>query len=67
MQLPDWLSQQKGMTQEALAKRVGVTQGRIAQLLHGELPSMPLAARIQEATGGAVTPNDFLQEREKAS
>jgi transcriptional regulator with XRE-family HTH domain len=58
MQLSDWLAE-KDQTQEAFAKVVGVTQGRIAQLLNGDLPSMALAMRIQDATGGAVALNDL--------
>lgn len=64
MHLSDWFSKQN-MTQQALADNLGVTQGRVAQLLSGATPSWSLAARIQEATHGAVTPNDFLQERER--
>lgn len=58
MQLSDWIIRQ-GLTQETFAKIVGVTQGRVAQILQGDMPSMALAVRIREATGGAVTPNDF--------
>lgn len=61
MRFAKWFEQQAGLTQEAFAKNVGVTQGRIAQILAGELPSMQLASEIRKATKGAVTPNDFLQ------
>ena len=60
MRFEDWFRQQDGLTQEALAQRLGVTQGRIAQIIAGEMPSMRLAARIAEITGGDVMPNDFL-------
>lgn len=60
MQLSDWL-QSRELTQEAFARIVGVTQGRIAQILQGDMPSMGLAARIHDATGGAVAPNDFAK------
>lgn len=68
MRLTEWFSAQPGLTQDALAKSLGVTQGRIAQLLGGDLPSMQLAIRIKEHTAGAVTPNDFLRldEQERA-
>lgn len=59
MRFSDWFEQQAGLTQEAFARTVGVTQGRIAQLINGELPSMKLALAIERATSGAVTPNDF--------
>ena len=67
MQFSDWFRKQDGLTQEAFAKRVGVTQGRIAQILGGEIPSFDLAGRIKDATGGRVTPNDFLTGSERAA
>jgi transcriptional regulator with XRE-family HTH domain len=60
MRFSVWFSTQEGLTQEAFAKSVGVTQGRIAQILTGDMPSMALAFEIMKATGGAVTPNDFI-------
>ena len=62
MRFSVWFADQQNLTQEKLAKRLGVTQGRIAQLLGGDMPSMPFAAKIQKATDGAVTPNDFIPE-----
>lgn len=69
MRLIDWFETQQGLTQKAFADRVGVTQGRIGHLLRGDQPSMKLAARILKATGGKVTPNDFLSSpsRKKAA
>jgi len=58
MQLSAWL-QENGLTQEAFGLTVGVTQGRIAQLVQGGLPSMGLAIRIEEATGGQVARADW--------
>jgi len=66
MQFSKWFHEQ-GFTQEALAQRLGVTQGRIAQLLRGDLPSMQLAARIAKITDGEVTANDFLRSDVSAS
>jgi 3,4-dihydroxy 2-butanone 4-phosphate synthase/GTP cyclohydrolase II len=71
MQFSTWFAkqQQDGLTQWRFAKEVGVSQGRIAQILGGDVPSMSLAIRIKEATGGKVTPNDFLgwgRERARA-
>jgi transcriptional regulator with XRE-family HTH domain len=60
MRLADWL-EQSGKTQEYLASVVGVTQGRISQLLKGDAPSMKLARKIAHATDGAVTANDFAE------
>lgn len=58
----------EGLTLAALAARVGVQVPALSKIENWkQLPSMGLAARIQEATGGAVTPNDFLHEHERAS
>jgi transcriptional regulator with XRE-family HTH domain len=67
MQFAAWFATQPDLTQEAFAKRVGVTQGRIAQLLNGSTPSLALAARIHDATDGAVTANDFVAHAERAA
>lgn len=58
MRLGDWL-ERTGTKQGDLASGVGVTQGRISQLLKGDLPSLALAQKIQAFTGGQVTPNDY--------
>ncbi len=59
MLFQEWFKSQKGLTQRAFGESVGVTQGRITQLLKGQNPSFALAHRISEVTRGAVTPNDF--------
>lgn len=65
MKLQDWLSA-TGTTQAALAELVGVEQASISRLIPGpgkkqvRKPSLDLAERILEATGGEVTPNDFV-------
>jgi 3,4-dihydroxy 2-butanone 4-phosphate synthase/GTP cyclohydrolase II len=66
MRLSEWFKAQGGLTQQTFARTVGVTQGRIAQLLDGDLPSLPLAFRIAAATDGQVTPNDFFPQSEAA-
>ena len=59
MRLVDWLGT-TGKTQGWLALQVGVTQGRIAQIASGETPSLKVAAKIEQATGEAVTMRDLL-------
>ena len=59
MQLADWLKQSKS-TRADLARAVGISPGRVTQICEGDLPSLDLAERIARATGGAVTPNDFV-------
>jgi 3,4-dihydroxy 2-butanone 4-phosphate synthase/GTP cyclohydrolase II len=59
MQLSNWLRQSKS-TRTEFARAVDISPGRVTQICEGELPSLDLAERIAKATGGAVTPNDFL-------
>src|SRR3954469_3822655 len=59
MQLPDWLKQSK-TTRTDFARAVQISPGRVTQICEGEMPSLDLAERIAKATGGAVTPNDFV-------
>lgn len=61
MRLADWL-EKTGTTQDALARAIGTTQGRVSQILNGDSPSLKLAAKIAKATKGAVTANDFVGE-----
>ena len=47
------------------AMTMGVPPSTIMRLLKGERsPSLVLLDKIMRATGGAVTPNDFLPARE---
>lgn len=57
MRLGAWLAE-KGVTQDAFAEKIGVTQGRVSQIVKGALPSLDLARRIKAATDGDV---DFLE------
>jgi len=63
MRLGAWLSEQK-ITQEAFGETIGRTQGRVSQLVNGSWPSSEEAERILVATGGAVSLESFLPERE---
>ncbi|MFM8746779.1 MAG: 3,4-dihydroxy-2-butanone-4-phosphate synthase [Aestuariivirga sp.] len=58
MKLSDWLSN-SGVSQSELARRLGITQGRVSQLAGGARPSLELANRIAAATGHKVAPSDF--------
>lgn len=58
MKLSDWLANSK-VSQSELARRLGITQGRVSQLVGGALPSLELANRIAAATGHKVGPADF--------
>ena len=58
MKLSDWLTN-SGVSQSELARRLGITQGRISQIVAGAQPSLDLANRIAAATGNKVRPQDF--------
>ncbi len=66
MILDAWL-QQAGMTEQALATKVGVTQSAIHKYRRGQRrPNYERAQQISAVTGGAVTIAD-LMSRPKAS
>lgn len=56
------------LTQTEFAQRIGVTPGRVHQLLNGKdgKPSLELAAKIEDETKGAVTFKDWLPAGEAA-
>src|SRR6187200_3415511 len=58
MKLATWLEQSR-TSQSDLARLLGVTQGRISQLVTGAKPSLELAVRIAAATDQQVRPQDF--------
>jgi 3,4-dihydroxy 2-butanone 4-phosphate synthase/GTP cyclohydrolase II len=62
MKLAKWLVN-SGVSQSELARRLGVTQGRVSQLAAGALPSLELAMRIAVVTGQKVQPKDFKEEK----
>jgi 3,4-dihydroxy 2-butanone 4-phosphate synthase / GTP cyclohydrolase II len=58
MKLAEWLTN-SGTSQSDLARRLGITQGRISQIVAGALPSLDLAMKIAAASGNRVRPQDF--------
>ena len=58
MKLSEWLVN-SGVSQSELARRLGITQGRVSQLAGGAQPSLELANKIAAATGNKVRPSDF--------
>ena len=58
MKLSEWLVN-SGVSQSELARRLGITQGRVSQLVGGAQPSLELANKIAAATGNKVRPQDF--------
>lgn len=63
MDLETYLST-RGMTDAAFAAQVGLERSVVTRLRNKKAtPSMASAARIFDATDGAVTPNDFLPKQ----
>jgi len=58
MDLSKWLAM-TGTTQNDLAGLLGITQGRVSQLIKGAAPSFDLAMNIAEVTKGKVRAEDF--------
>jgi 3,4-dihydroxy 2-butanone 4-phosphate synthase/GTP cyclohydrolase II len=58
MKLSDWLAN-SGVSQSELARRLGITQGRVSQIVAGAKPSLDLAMKIAAATSQKVKPEDF--------
>ncbi len=58
MKLAEWLTN-SGTSQSELARRLGITQGRVSQLVGGAQPSLELANKIAALTGNKVRPEDF--------
>ena len=58
MKLSEWLTN-SGTSQSELARRLGITQGRVSQLVGGAQPSLELANKIAAATGNKVRPAGF--------
>ena len=61
MRLDEWL-RRSGTTQSAFADEIGVTQGRVSQIVNGDTPSVDLLIKIARATGGRVGLRDFDAE-----
>jgi len=60
MKLANWLKG-TGTTQAAFAKAIGVSQGRISQIVKGEAPSLDLAMKIESMTRGKVRIGDLAR------
>lgn len=60
MRLSEYLANQK-ISDSEFARRVGVSHSLVHRWKSGEKrPSMETASRIRDATGGAVTADDFM-------
>jgi 3,4-dihydroxy 2-butanone 4-phosphate synthase/GTP cyclohydrolase II len=60
MKLSEWLAN-SSTSQSELARQLGVTQGRISQIVAGEQPSLDLAMKIASLTNNRVRPQDFKE------
>lgn len=59
MRLSEWLDR-TGTTQAEFARVLGISQGRVSQLVAGAAPSLDLAGKIERITGHEVRAQDFL-------
>jgi transcriptional regulator with XRE-family HTH domain len=60
MKLSDYLSE-NGLTQAQFAQLVGASQQAVAMWVIGDrTPRAAQMRKVKDATGGTVTPNDFL-------
>lgn len=60
MKLADWLKEQR-MSRKDFADEIGVVRSYVTELCqHSKWPSRDVVTRIQAATSGAVSANDFL-------
>lgn len=58
--LASWLEETKTKRKD-FAERIGVAPSLITMLCSGAVwPGRDVASKIRDATGGAVTPDDFL-------
>jgi transcriptional regulator with XRE-family HTH domain len=64
MRLIDWLTE-NGISQAEFARRSGVEQPNVSRYANGSRrPNAIVLKRIEHATAGAVTANDFFEERD---
>jgi len=61
MTLAQWLAE-TGTTQMELAHALGITQGRVSQLIKGAVPSFDLITKISQVTRNKVQPKDFFED-----
>ena len=67
MKLSSWLKTE-GVSARDFAARIGTTEATISRIRNARAqPSFELAEKIMQATGGAVTPNDFLESAPSAA
>lgn len=59
MKLDQYL-RDNSITEAAFAREVGISQAHVHRLRTGGWPSMGIAVRIREVTGGQVTADDFV-------
>lgn len=67
MRLGEW-RKTANLTQQAIADGVSCTQGMISGIERGMIePSLELATRIEEFSGGLVTCRELLRPRQEAT
>lgn len=63
MTITEYLARE-GLSHAEFARRLGVEQSTVSRWVSGERrPEWPQLARLRKVTGGAVQPNDFLEDK----
>jgi DNA-binding transcriptional regulator YdaS (Cro superfamily) len=65
MKLGDWLRTHR-ITQDAFGARIGVTQGRVSQIVADGTNDLSTALAIQKETEGEVTVDELLPQRKSS-
>jgi transcriptional regulator with XRE-family HTH domain len=67
MKLGEWLTA-KRMSHEEFASRIGSDRSTVTRYVSGErMPRREMMGRILAETGGDVTANDFMTERDASA
>jgi transcriptional regulator with XRE-family HTH domain len=54
---------ERGLSQEALGKLIGVTKASVSRYEQGRVPEWPVMLEIVEISKCEVTPNDWLPKK----
>ncbi|WP_410620634.1 helix-turn-helix domain-containing protein [Amycolatopsis sp. cmx-8-4] len=57
----------RGLTQQQLAERMGVTKGRVSQIEQGKVSGLEVLARYAEALGGRLHQSIYFEDGDIAA
>jgi DNA-binding XRE family transcriptional regulator len=61
------LRKQRGLTQQQVAERMGVTKGRVSQIEQGKIPGQDVLARFAAALGGRLHQAIYFEDGDIAA